>query len=177
MPRFVRRGRGFRGGSRSRKSVPRWTGLSTTLTPAAGTIAAFSLFDPEAVLALGTNVEQECTVIRIVGQVSVIPAGDTAVSYGLGILKLANTVTPVFGGYGDPIVSAQLIDRDWLRVINGDFNTNALINSKLHRHELDIRVRRRLKQEESIRIICSNAAGGSDITVTIDVRILIVIRA
>jgi len=157
--------------------VPRWTALSTTLTPAAGTIAAFSLLDLESVLALGTNVEQECTVMRIVGQTSVIPAGDTAVSYGLGILKLSNATTPVFGGYADPIVSAQLVDRDWLRVMNGDFNTNALINSRLHRHELDIRVRRRLKQEEAIRLVCSNAAGGSDITVTIDVRVLIVIRA
>lgn len=176
MPASYHRGRRRYGRSRTRKSVPRWTALSASMEVLDGTIGTTTLFSG-ADAGLTSLVEGECTVIRIVGQIGIIPSTALASSYGLGIIKLSNALTPVFGAYADPIVSQQLIERDWMRVMSGDFNANSLANAVARQIEIDIKVRRRLKEDEAVRLVCSNAAAGGDITITIDARILIVIRA
>lgn len=176
MPRFTRRARPKFGRFRARKSVPRWTASTGSLLVAPGALTTSTLFSG-ADAGLSSLVEGECTVIRMVGQLSAIPAGANGTSVGIGILKLSSALAPAFGGFGDPLVAQQLIERDWMRVMSLDFNANSLANAIRDHREIDIRVKRRLKEDESIRLVVSNAAGGSDITITIDVRILIVIRA
>lgn len=176
MPASYGRGRRRYGRSRTKKSVPRWTAFSGSMAVATGAIGQLTLFAATDA-GLASLVEGECTCLRIVGQIGVIPSTALASSYGLGLLKQSNTITNAFGGFGDPIVSQQLIERDWMHVQNGDFNLNSLANGLMRRHEIDVRVKRRLKEDECLRLVVSNAAAGGDLTITIDARILIVIRA
>lgn len=172
-----RRRRVFRGrGRRSPRTVPRWTAQSAGLTINAGAVGVQTLVSGDDASLLGDLVEGELLVKRVVGHITVRPQGNVGGSAGIGIIKLSAAIAPVFGGFADLLAAQQLIDRDILRMMNMDWNANWLANGLQRREELDIRVMRRLKSDESLRLVVSNAAAGDQIIVTIDVRILIVIR-
>jgi len=177
--RLFRRRGPFR---RRRSQVPRWSAVSADISPlATGTGGSIVLVNPETMLTTGVLalVEQELKVIRIVGHVTTRLSATTEVqgtSIGLGILKSQNS-TVTFGGAQDPLIAQQLVQRDWLRVMNHDVPAGGGTNGFVLRQEFDIKVQRRLKSNEFIVLCVSNTAGGDDVVITIDVRILIVIRA
>lgn len=180
--RFTRyRGRfASRGGSS--KTVPRWTAVTAdTGVLAAGSTTAITLVNPEAILPAGALalLEQELSVIRLVGHVTTRLSAVTEVagaSVGIGILRTEST-TVTSGGFQDPLIQQQLAQRDWLRVMNCDVPAGGGTNGFLQRQEIDIRVGRKLKSNQLIILAVSNLANGDDVIVTIDIRILIVIKA
>jgi len=169
--RFFRRGQS--------RTIPRWTAQTTDLTLTAGTAGAIILVDQDFLSTLGSAIlERESKVVRLVGHVSVrtLAAGATGGSVGLGLVKTQNP-SVTLGGINDPLIVAQLALRDWMRVMNLDYPANAGANGWMLRQEFDVRVQRRLKSPDYIILAASNLAGGDTVIITIDVRILIVIRA
>jgi len=169
--------RGFSGG-RSRKQVPRWTAQATDLTlTAAAPLQVVSLYNPGTTIGAAVY-EEESLFVRGVGRLT---ASLTAANNGggfaaLGILKKSAAVAPVSGGFADPSVAAQLAARDWLGVYNTQLPINGGTNGYMYTQELDIRVKRRLKGDEEIALVAVNGTGADSVIVTIDIRILIVIR-
>jgi len=164
---------------RASRTVPRWLAVSGDVANplAAGALAATSIFNPSTAIASAAQVmERECTLLRLVGSVSVRPNGNIGAAVGMGIVKKSGSAAAAFGGNWDPLVPTQMGVRDWLQIHNVDIQANGLVNGILHRWEIDSRVKRRLKEEEDIELITSNAAGGDAVVVTIDIRILIVVR-
>lgn len=180
---FRRPFRSFRRRSFGRRlEKPRWTAVSSDINPlAAGAASSVILVNPEAMLTTGTlaTTEQEFKVVRLVGHVTTrltLATEVTGASIGLGILKTQVT-TVTLGGFQDPLIPGQLVQRDWLRVMNHDVPAAGGSNGFSLRQEFDIKVQRNLKSNDIILLAASNLAGGDDVIITIDVRILIVIRA
>lgn len=177
---FRRRFSGFRrrSSAASKKQIPRWTAQTVEInTTAASPAAAFTLWTPGTTIGAGFY-EEEAKLVRVVGQFSVVPTVGTVAfrgSVGLGIVKTQIDQVPVVGSFYDPLVAAQLSQQDWLRVMNTDVPPNSGANGWLQRHEVDIRVQRRFKSDEALKVMIVNAVAG-DITISIDIRILIVIR-
>jgi len=177
---FRRRFGGFQPRSFGRKTsrqVPRWTAQSADqLLTAAAPASTLTLYNPGTTVGAGAY-EEEALLVRIVGRLCVVPDTATALSgpVGLGICKTQNGSNPTVGGSYDPLISTELTARDWLGVYNFQMPPNAGANGFQYMKELDIRVKRRLKAEDLIALKMINGVG-DDITVTIDIRILIVIR-
>jgi len=122
--------------------------------------------------------EEESLLVRAVGRLSVTPLDNGTVlsgPVGLGILKTTQAGAPVVGGLNDPLVASELAARDWLRAMTIQVPPQSGPNGWQWTHEFDIKVKRRLKAEERIVLAMMNGTG-DDIVITIDVRILIVIR-
>jgi len=175
---FRRQFRNFprRFSGRSSKVVPRWAAANLDATVTQGTAQSLQILAASALGFGSSGVEQEATVIRLVGRLGVRVLGALAGSVGLGILKTANTGI-VLGGFNDPLVFTELGTRDWMWFHNWDYPAGSAANSIYLDRDFDIRVKRNLQTEDFIRLSVTNLAGGSDINVTIDIRILIVIRA
>jgi len=165
--------RPFRGRSRNKT---RWTaqiGEVTLLAGTANSVVLMSGSDAE----VSTATSGECLVKRVVGALHLRPQGNVGGSVGLGIARQGGFAVPALGGFLDPLVAQQLLERDWLHTMSHDWNANCLANGVTMRYPLDIRVSRRLKEDQQLRLCMTSAAGSDTIIVTIDIRILIVIRA
>jgi len=177
---FRRRFNAFQPRSRARsasRTVPRWTAqsLEQQLTAAAPT-AFLTLYAPGTTIGAG-QYEEESKVVRIVGRCQVQPLDNGTVlagPVGMGIIKTQGSGV-VVGGFNDPLISTELAARDWLRVMNTQMPPQSGPNGWQYTHELDIKVQRRMKAEDTLRLVLVNGTG-DDVTVTIDIRILIVIR-
>jgi len=163
-----------RSGSRQ---VPRWTAQSSELLlTAAAPAQGLTLHSMGNTIGAG-QYEEEGLLTRIVGRLCVQATDNGTVlggPIGLGIAK-AGTAAPTVGGVYDPLVATELAARDWLGVYNLQVPVNSGPQAWQRIQELDIRVKRRMKAEDLIQLFAVNGTG-DDITITIDVRILIVIR-
>lgn len=175
MPQFRRFRRGSR--SRGRRQIPRWTAQSLELNISAAAPTSFqTLYAPGTTIGAG-QYEEESKVVRCVGRLCVTPLDNAHVlqgPVGLGIVK-TSLGSIVVGSTLDPLIATELAARDWLGVYNFQMPPQAGPNGFMHQQDLDIRVQRRMKAEEQIRLAVVNGTG-DDIVVTIDIRILIVIR-
>jgi len=166
--------RGSRGNS---KQIPRWTAqtIDQALTAAAPNVG-LTLYAPGTTIGAG-QYEEESKVIRVVGRYTVQATDNGTVlsgPVGAGIIKTQST-SVVIGGFNDPLIATELAARDWLRVMNVQVPVNAGPNAWQWIHEFDVKVQRRMKAEDLLRLVLMNGTG-DDITITVDVRILIVIR-
>jgi len=179
---FRRRFGGFRrhsSGARGSRQVPRWTAQSAEqLLTAAVPNQAVILWTPAATIGAGVY-EEEAKLVRIVGRLCLVPLDNGTVlsgPVGMGIIKRgANLGAPVAGAGYDPLVGTELAARDWLGVYNVQVPPQSGPNGYHYERELDIKVQRRFKAEERLELMLMNGTG-DDVVVTIDVRILIVIR-
>jgi len=178
---FRRRFSNFRprsSGQRTSRQVPRWTAQTTdmTLTAAAPALVA-TLYSPGTTIGVGTY-EEESLVVRIVGRLSARTLAATAAPgpIGIGLLKSVSGIGVTVGGLNDPFVATELATRDWMGVYNTECPPNSGANGWMFQKELDIRVKRRLKASENIMMVGINGLGVDSVVITIDVRILIVIR-
>ena len=178
MPQFRRVRRGFRSfGRRSSRTVPRWTAqtVDVTLSAAAPAVSQI-LYVPGTTIGAG-QYEEETKLLRIVGRLGVHTLAATAAAgpVGLGILK-TDVANLVVGGFQDPLVATELASKDWLGVYNVAVPPNAGANAWHRYQEVDIRVQRRLKANEGLYVQAVQGLGVDSVVITIDVRILIVIR-
>lgn len=175
MPRRFFPRRRFASKMRSR-TVPRWTAQATDMTLTAAAPASFvTLYNPGTVIGAGTY-EEEVKLVRVVGRLTVSTLAATAAAgpVGLGILKTTAGITA--GGINDPFVANELAARDWLWVGNTQAPPNAGANGWMRDYPLDIKVQRRMKAEEALRLVAIQGLGVDSVVITIDVRILVVIR-
>jgi len=177
---FRRRSSGFRprfSGRRNSRTVPRWTAQSLELNLTAAAPTSFqTLYAPGTTIGAG-QYEEESKLVRIVGRICAQATDNGTVAtgaIGMGILKTALS-SVVVGSTNDPLIATELAARDWLGVYNVQMPPQAGPNGWQRVQDLDIRVQRRMKAEEQIRFVAVNGVG-DDITITIDIRILIVIR-
>jgi len=177
---FKRFSGGFRprfSGRKSSRQVPRWTSQSLEIQLTAAAPTSFqTLYAPGTTIGAG-QYEEESKVVRIVGRLCVVPLDNGTVlqgPVGLGIVKTSLS-SIVVGGTLDPLIATELAARDWLGVYNFQMPPQSGPNGFFYKQEVDIKVQRRMKAEEQIRLAVVNGTG-DDITVTIDIRILIVIR-
>jgi len=164
-------------GRKNSRQVPRWTAQSTDLTlTAAAPLQFATLYSPGTTIGAG-QYEEESLCLRIVGRVTAQPlaANNTSGYLGIGIIHTENTGL-VAGGFQDPVVSTELAARDWMGVYNTQIPPNAGTNGWQLDQPIDIRVKRRLKGNSNILLIANQGTGVNSVVVTIDVRILIVIR-
>jgi len=178
---FRRRFSGYRprfSGRGNKQQVPRWTAQSAEqLLTAAIPNQAVILYTPATTIGTGTY-EEESKIVRVVGRLCVVADTATVLSgpVGMGIIKRgANLGAPAVGGGYDPLIANELAQRDWLGVYNVQVPPNAGPQAWSHVQELDIKVQRRIRAEERLELMLMNGVG-DDVTVTIDIRILIVIR-
>jgi len=178
---FRRRFAPFRGRSASRgnsKQIPRWTAQSVEqILTAAAPAQRVLLYSPGTTIGTGVY-EEESKLVRIVGRYTVQPLDNATVltgAVGAGIAKSQFGAAPTVGGAYDPLVANELATRDWIHVMNVQLPPQSGPNGWQWIHELDIKVQRRLKAEDSIALYLVNGVG-DDIVITIDIRILIVIR-
>jgi len=175
MPHFRR----FRSGRRSggRKQIPRWTAQADTLNlTAAAPTGQVVLYNPGTTIGAG-QYEEESKLVRLVGRLCVRATDNGTVlpgPVGIGIIK-SQSPSIVSGGFQDPFSAAELAARDWLRVLNVEVPPQSGPNAWLFVHDIDTKIQRRLKAEDAIRLVTINGTG-DDITISIDIRILIVIR-
>jgi len=179
---FQRRFSGFRRRSSARRSsrqVPRWTAQTAeqALTAAIPNQAVL-LYSPATTIGTGTY-EEESKLVRVVGRLCLVPLDNGTVlsgPVGMGILKRgANLGAPTVGGGYDPLIANELAQRDWLGVYNVQVPPQSGPNGWSHVQDIDIRVQRRMRAEERLELMLMNGTG-DDVVVTIDIRILIVIR-
>jgi len=176
---FKRRFGGFRRrsfGAKNSRQVPRWTAQTSETTVTAATpVTNLPIYVPGTTIGAGVYEEEEL-LVRLVGRLGLAPSGanNGGGGVGIGILKTTNTTT-IVGGFQDPFQATELAARDWLGVYNHIWPLNATATGFSRDIPIDIKVKRRLKGEEAIRLSVVNGTGG-DIVVTIDIRILIVIR-
>jgi len=163
-------------GQKSSRQVPRWTAqtLEINLTAAAPT-SYQTLYTPGTTIGTGAY-EEESLLARVVGRLAIHADAATTASgvIGLGILKTGFTAVTA-GATNDPLIATELATRDWLGVYNTQIPPNAGANGFIRYQELDIRVKRRMKRGEELALICVSAVG-DDVVITIDIRILVVIR-
>lgn len=164
--------------SRSGKQVPRWTAQSAEqLLTAAIPNQQVLLYSPSTTIGTGVY-EEESKLVRVVGRLCVqaLDVG-TVLSgpVGMGIVKTQAGAAPTVGGAYDPLQAGELALRDWMGVYNVQVPPQSGPNGWQHVQELDMRVQRRLKAEDRIALMLMNGTG-DDVVVTIDIRILIVIR-
>jgi len=179
---FRRRSGGFRRRSSAAKGsrqVPRWTAQSAEqLLTAAIPNQAVSLYTPGTTIGAGVY-EEESKLVRVVGRLAVTALDNGTVlsgPVGIGIMKtMAQFGAPVVGGLNDPLIATELAARDWLGVYNTQVPPQSGPNGWIRYIDLDIRVQRRLKSSEAIVLMLMNGTG-DDIVITVDIRILIVIR-
>jgi len=147
-----------------------------TLT-AAAPAAVTTLYLPGTTIGAGTY-EEESLLVRVVGRLTASTLAATAAGgpIGLGILKSVSGIGVTVGGLNDPLVAGELAARDWLGVWNTQAPPNAGANGWSLNQPIDIRVKRRLKASENIMLVGINGLGVDSVIITIDVRILIVIR-
>jgi len=176
-----RRFGGFRprfSGARSSRQVPRWTAQSDEQLLTAGSPnRASTLYLPGSTIG-ATQYEEEALLVRVVGRLSVTALDNGTVlggPVGLGIIKTQASTAPTVGGANDPLIATELTARDWLRVMNVQVPPESGPNGWAWYHEMDIRVKRRMKAEDRIVLMMMNGTG-DDVVITIDVRILVVIR-
>jgi len=94
----------------------------------------------------------------------------------LGILLGDENVTPTFGAVGDPNIVDSLVDDDWLFVKRHIivFDADAgFIWAPIYE---DIRVKRKVKSNQVLRVVASNLAGGNDVACRITARVLVGLR-
>lgn len=168
-------GRGFR----SRRGLrPRWVGFSTDVTLATGTAAQTEWLRGGIAQFATANLEGEIVVRRMVGFVKIQQLANLAAagSIGWGVIRTQN-LTVTLGGFHDPLVASELGNRDWMHVKNFDWGANTFNNGlALQEHGFDIRVNRRLETDDTISMVSTNPAAQVSVLVTIDVRILIVVK-
>lgn len=175
MPR-----RRFRRGSRStgRKQIPRWTAQTAEqILTAAAPAQRVLLYTAGTTIGAG-QYEEESKLVRIVGRYTVQPLDAATIltgAVGAGIVKTQFGAAPTVGGSYDPLVTTELAARDWLHVMNIQMPPQAGPNGWQWVHELDVKVQRRMKAEDTLALMVVNGVG-DDIVITIDIRILIVIR-
>jgi len=159
------------------KTVPRWTAVTSEIILAAGAGNAIILLDQDQLTMGSTILERESKLVRLVGHVTtrVSGGGNAGTSVGIGILKTQNPSVTV-GGINDPLVVAQMALRDWLRVMNHDVPVNGTASGFILRQEIDVKVQRRLKSPDYVLLVGVNVPGGDAVVITVDIRILIVIR-
>jgi len=75
----------------------------------------------------------------------------------------------------DPLIASELAARDWMGVYNTQVPPKSGPNGFVRDIPIDIRVSRRCKSSEAIMLMMMNGTG-DDVVVTVDIRILIVIR-
>jgi len=176
MPQFRRR-RGFRSSRRATRTIPRWTAqsLDQLLTAAAPT-AFLTLYAPGTTIGAG-QYEEESKLVRLVGRYTVQALDNGTVlsgPVGAGIMRTQGSGV-VAGGFNDPLIATELAARDWLHVMNIQVPPQSGPNGWQWVHELDVKVQRRMKAEDTLRLVLVNGTG-DDVVITIDIRILIVIR-
>jgi len=177
-----RRFSGFRprfSGQRTSRQVPRWTAQAVDqLLTAAIPNQAVSLYTPSTTIGAGVY-EEESKLVRLVGRLSVSPLDNGTVlpgPVGMGIVKtMAQFGAPVVGGLNDPLIASELAARDWLGVYNTQVPPQSGPNGWIRYIDIDTRVQRRLKASEAITLMLMNGTG-DDVVITVDIRILIVIR-
>jgi len=179
---FRRRFGRSRGRSSSRgnsRQVPRWTAQAVEqLLTAAIPNQAVSLYTPSTTIGAGVY-EEESKLVRLVGRLSVSALDNGTVlpgPIGIGIVKtMAQFGAPVVGGLNDPLIASELATRDWLGVYNTQVPAQSGPTGFMRYIDIDTKVQRRLKASEAIMLMLMNGTG-DDIVITVDIRILIVIR-
>lgn len=179
MRKFFRRAGGFR--RRSNRTVPRWSAQSSGFSLASNASNFSTLVGGSTTGGLVGPIEAECKLVRIVGQIDLMVSANVTgnPAIGLGIIKSTGfTGAPTVGSTLDPLVATELATRDWLFACSRDVPPNAFNNAWIERIPLDIKVQRRLKQEEEVRLVATRPADGlaTNVIINIDVRILIVVR-
>lgn len=178
---FKRRFSGFRrrgsSANRGTGNKPRWIAFSGDQLLNTGTTAFLNLVDP-ATIGIGTGLEQELRVDRIVGRLQVrLAAGTENIGTGIGLGFIKTGVYSVtLAGFQDPNIASELATRDWLHVANISVPPNGGTNGWHYVHPVDVRVKRNLKATDAIGLAMSNLGAGDDVVISIDVRILIVVR-
>jgi len=114
---------------------------------------------------------------RVVGRITASTLAATILGggVGIGLLKTANNAI-VAGGFQDPLVAANLGTCDWLRLLTTQAPPNPGPQAWLHEEQVDIRVKRRMKELDGVYLACSSALGVNSVIVTVDIRILITVR-
>jgi len=167
-----RPGGSWRRGRRSRNR-PRWAADFATFSPATGALAQQNILS-EVDFGTSTGLESECLLHRIILS-GVVSTSVTGVStLGLGVLLMNENVTPTFGAVGDPNTVDSLVDDDWLYTRDCSVGEEAQGNwGFIDRVYADIRVKRKIRSNDVLRLVLSNAAGGVAVTSTFMVRMLV----
>jgi len=171
MPQFRR----FRRPRRGPRNKPHWTASTGDVTVAGGATNATVILVRASTFALGVSLEQEILLHRMVGWVNVKPtlaAAAAGGTVGLGILFTQNA-TVVAGGFNDPLVTAELASKDWMRILTTEVPFNAGANAWMQRQYIDIRVKRKMKDIDAVMCAIHNLAGGDSMIVSFDIRSLV----
>lgn len=165
--------------SPTNRTRPRWLGSSfdVTLTAAAPALGV-SLFTATTPAVGAAALEQEVKLLRVVGRVTTRTLAATAAAgpVGIGILKSQFPTTIVPGGFQDPLISTNLGTVDWLRLMTHEVPPNAGANAYNFVQDIDVTVQRWLKSVDSIAMMFIQGLGVDSVVITVDIRILIVIR-
>lgn len=169
----------FRPRMKRPRSARRWTaqvGDGLTLsTTALGTSTLVAVSDYQG----NTNLEPEGpTLVRIRGYITVTATVATAFSYWMGLWVGDVDSGAGLAAHGDPGTVQNLIDDDWLWWTSGRAEARTLLTAPYYvdRYEVDIKSKRRLKDQQVILSwVASNAgAAGTQGAVTLNLRALLV---
>lgn len=157
------------------RTRPRWTADFFDVDLAAGTLGFQRVITVADYQTSGT-LEAESTVLRTIVTGDLVPTAAGTATVNFGLYHGTSSHFPTFGGVMDPGTVGGMVSGDllWCNQQTPALDIDAFLYAQ--HLEADIRVKRKLEADDELIFVCSNAAGGTAISIRITIRILIIVR-